>query len=58
MTARTERLAFCAAVAITWLFFFIQALHTPVLLDDWYQLTWHRHHDLSAASVWEYAHYN
>lgn len=58
MTARTERLAFCAAVAILWLFFFIQALHTPVLLDDWYQLTWHRHHDLSPASVWEYAHYN
>jgi hypothetical protein len=58
MTARTERAACLAALALMWLFFFVQALHTPTLLDDWYQLTWHRHHDLSASSIWEYGHYN
>ncbi len=31
---------------------------SPVLLDDWYQLTWHRHNELTLASVWEYARYN
>jgi hypothetical protein len=58
MTARSERLVFFAAVALMWTFLFVQALHTPTLLDDWYQLTWHRHHDLSLASIWEYGHYN
>ena len=41
-----------------WVFLFVQALHTPTLLDDWYQLTWHRHHALSLHSIWEYGHYN
>ncbi|HEY5946296.1 MAG TPA: DUF6056 family protein [Kofleriaceae bacterium] len=58
MTARSERAICAAAVGLMWLFFFVQALHTPTLLDDWYQLTWHRHHDLSASSIWEYGHYN
>ena len=58
MTARTERALCLAAVAAMWGFFFVQALHTPTLLDDWYQLTWHRHHDLSLGSIWEYGHYN
>jgi len=58
MKTRAERAVCVTAVALMWLFFFVQALHTPILLDDWYQLTWHRHHDLSAASIWEYGHYN
>jgi hypothetical protein len=58
MSARRERLVCAVAVALAWLFFFIQAKHTPTLLDDWYQLTWHRHHPLSLASIWEYSHYN
>jgi hypothetical protein len=58
MTARSERLVFFAAVALMWGFFVLQAVHTPTLLDDWYMLAWHRTHDLSVGSVWEYAHYN
>jgi hypothetical protein len=58
MTARTERAVCVAAVLLMWGFFFVQALHTPTLLDDWYQLTWHRHHDLTPSSIWEYGHYN
>lgn len=58
MNVRNERITFAAAVVLMWSFFAVQALHTPTLLDDWYQLTWHRHHDLSLASVWEYGHYN
>ncbi len=58
MTARTERVAFCAAVAVLWIFFGVQAAQTPTLLDDWYQVTWHRHHDLSPSSIWAYGYYN
>ena len=49
---------FFAAVAVMWAFFFVQAVHTPTLLDDWYQLTWHRHHAFGPGSIWEYGHYN
>lgn len=55
---RNQRLWFVAALVAIWAFFFVQALHTPTLLDDWYQLTWHRHHPFGVASIWEYAHYN
>lgn len=58
MTARTERVVFGASVALLWLVLFVQAMHTPTLLDDWYQLTWHRHHAFGLASIWEYGHYN
>lgn len=58
MFARQQRLICAVAIALAWLFFFVQAKHTPTLLDDWYQLTWHRHHSLSLASIWEYSHYN
>ncbi|MBV8757910.1 MAG: hypothetical protein JO257_11560 [Deltaproteobacteria bacterium] len=58
MTARTERLVFWGAVVAMWAVFEVQAFHTPVLLDDWYQLTWHRHHAFGLASIWEYGHYN
>ncbi|MFT3694680.1 MAG: DUF6056 family protein [Kofleriaceae bacterium] len=58
MTIRNERVVFVAAVVAMWTFFFVQALHTPTLLDDWYQLTWHRHHAFGLQSIWEYGHYN
>jgi len=32
--------------------------NTPILLDDWYQLTYWRHHDFGLAAIWEYGHYN
>ena len=58
MSARNQRIAFFAAIAAMWAFFFVQAVHTPTLLDDWYQLTWHRHHAFGLSSIWEYGHYN
>ncbi len=58
MTERRERLVFACAVVGFWAFFLVQAWNTPVLLDDWYQLTYWRHHDFSPAAIWEYGHYN
>jgi len=58
MTVRAERLAFFAGVASFWVVLVVQAFHTPTLLDDWYQLTWHRHHAFGISSIWQYAHYN
>ena len=58
MTARRERAVFWAAAVAMWAFFAVQAVHTPVLLDDWYQLTWHRNHPFTLASIWAYGHYN
>jgi hypothetical protein len=58
MNVRVERAICVCTLALMWLFFFVQAMHTPVMLDDWYQLTWHRHHALSLSSIWEYGHYN
>jgi len=58
VSARREPAVFAAAIGLLWLLFFIQAWNAPVLLDDWYQLTWHRHHPLTLASIWEYASYN
>src|SRR5690606_32771691 len=49
---------FVAGVFGLWALFFVLAWLTPVLLDDWYQLTWHRHYEFGLASIWEYAHYN
>lgn len=50
--------AFWAAVFGLWLLFFVQAWNTPVLLDDWYQLPYWRHHDFGLQAIWEYGHYN
>ena len=58
MTARRERAMFWAAAVAMWLVFVLQAVHTPVLLDDWYQLAWHKHHPLTLHSIWQYGHYN
>lgn len=35
-----------------------QALHAPVLLDDWVQLAWHRHHPFGLSSIAQYWHTN
>src|SRR5690242_4496955 len=58
MRARGQAVAFWASLALLWAIFFVQALHTPTLLDDWYQLTWHRHHAFGLASIWQYGHYD
>ncbi len=55
---RSQRVWFAAGIAAMWAVFFVQAIHTPTLLDDWYQLTWHRHHAFGLGSLWEYGHYN
>jgi hypothetical protein len=55
---RRERLVFACAAFGLWLLFFVQAWNTPVLLDDWYQLTYWRHHDFGIGAIWEYGHYN
>lgn len=49
---------FAGAVAALWLLFAVQAWNTPVQLDDWYQLTWHRNHVFGLGSLWTYFHYN
>ncbi|HEY0191495.1 MAG TPA: DUF6056 family protein, partial [Kofleriaceae bacterium] len=58
MSPRRQAGIFVGAIAALWLLFVVQAWNTPVLLDDWYQLTWHRHHAFGLASFWEYFHYN
>jgi hypothetical protein len=58
VTPSRERAVFLVAVGALWALFVVQAWLTPVLLDDWYQLTWHRHHEFGASSIWEYGHYN
>ena len=55
---RREAVVFGCAVAALWLLFAVQAWNTPVLLDDWYQLTWHRNHAFGLSSLWQYFHYN
>src|SRR5262245_53067684 len=58
MTRRHEHLAFAGGVLVLWLLFLVQAWNAPVLLDDWYQLTWWRHHEFGASAIWQYGHYN
>ena len=45
MTSRAQSRTFVAAALALWLLFFVQAVHTPVLLDDWYQLRYWRDHE-------------
>ncbi len=54
----SQRRLFVLAALGLWLLFFVQAWNTPVLLDDWYQLTYWRHHDFGLSAIWEYGHYN
>ncbi|HLL20524.1 MAG TPA: DUF6056 family protein [Kofleriaceae bacterium] len=53
-----ERLAFWASLVGLYALFVVQAVNTPVLLDDWYQLPYWRQHDFSLAAIWEYGYYN
>lgn len=55
---RHERIAFWAGICGLWLFFFVQAWNTPVLLDDWYQLPHWRKHEFGLEAIWAYGHYN
>ncbi len=58
MTARGEQTAFVAAACALWLLFFIQAVLSPVLLDDWFQLRYWRDHELGLTAIWDYARHN
>ena len=58
MTPRRERRAFVAAAVGLWSLFFVQAVNSPVLLDDWFQLRYWRDHDFGLAAIWTYAHHN
>ena len=44
MSARGEARVFYGGIAVGWVLFVTLAYLSPVQLDDWYQLTWHRHH--------------
>ena len=55
---RHERTVVVAACFGAWALFVVLAYLTPVLLDDWYQLAWHRTHEFGLPSIWTYAHYN
>ena len=46
-----ERSAFVAAALALWSLYFVQALWSPVLLDDWFQLRYWRDHELSLAAI-------
>jgi hypothetical protein len=58
MTLRGEHRAFIGAAFGLWLVFFVQAVNSPVLLDDWFQLRYWRDHDFGPTSIWEYARHN
>ena len=58
MTLRGEHRAFIAAALGLWLLFFVQAINTPVLLDDWFQLRYWRDHELGPGALWAYGRHN
>jgi hypothetical protein len=58
MTSRTEHRTFVAAAFALWLLFFVQAVNTPVVLDDWFQLRYWRDHEFGLGSLWAYARHN
>jgi hypothetical protein len=63
VSPRNQRAVFIAAAAGIWLVFVAQALLSPVLLDDWFQLRYWRDHDFTVTAIWElgrhnYFHYN
>ncbi|HEY5924722.1 MAG TPA: DUF6056 family protein [Kofleriaceae bacterium] len=58
MTLRGEHRAFVAAAIALWLLFLVQAVNTPVVLDDWFQLRYWRDHDFGPGSLWAYARHN
>jgi hypothetical protein len=58
MTNRQERAVFVASCVGLWLVFVVQAVQSPVLLDDWFQLRYWRDHELGPSALWTYAHHN
>lgn len=58
MTPRRERHVFAGAALALWLLFLVQALLSPVLLDDWFQLRYWRDHEFGASALWTYAQHN
>src|SRR5580704_13336550 len=58
MASRGERLAFLGAVLGLALLFFIQAVHAPVLLDDWFELRYWRDHEFGLTAIWQHAHHD
>ncbi|MEO8552790.1 MAG: DUF6056 family protein, partial [Kofleriaceae bacterium] len=61
--SRAEQRWFAGAAAGLWLLFLVQALWTPVLLDDWFPLRYWRDHAFGISELWAYArhdyfHYN
>ncbi len=57
-TPRRERSLFVAAAFGLWLLFLVQAVLSPVLLDDWFQLRYWRDHAFGPGALWAYAHHN
>jgi hypothetical protein len=49
---------FAGATLALWLLFFVQALWSPILLDDWFQLRYWRDHEFGWSAIWTYAHHN
>lgn len=58
MTPRAERLVFLGAALAFALLFFVQALHAPVLLDDWFELRYWRDHEFGLTALWQLAHHD
>src|SRR2546430_832895 len=58
MTPRAQSRAFVTAAGALWLLFLFQAVYSPVLLDDWFQIRYWRDHELGLAALWAYAHHN
>ena len=40
------------------LFFVVQAIYSPVLLDDWFELRYWRDHEFGLTALWQNAHHN
>lgn len=49
---------FAAGIAALWLLFAVMATLAPTQLDDWYEVAWHHHHQLTLSGVLEFARYN
>jgi hypothetical protein len=58
MSSRGERIAFLGAVVGLALLFFVQAVHAPVLLDDWFELRYWRDHAFGLSAIWQHAHHD
>jgi hypothetical protein len=55
---RSEQRWFVGAAAGLWILFVVQALCSPVLLDDWFPLRYWRDHPFGITELWAYARYD